>query len=333
MRRRRRLRTAIAASAVIALLVGTRLDAVTWGARIMRFQDPLVRSLDAPARLDQPVHILLVVSDSRQDIESLPGRFGSLPGKRADAIALLRVAEHRLDVLSIPRDLRVGSDVGDVSLAALLDQRGPAGLVREIRDLLAVPIHHYLELDFRGVAQVVNQLGGVSLSVPHALRDDQSGLALQAGHQRLDGAEAVAYLRARTMRANIEGTWVPLRTGDLGRIERLQHLIALGVTASKQLPLADALSVALAAVDAAARDATFSNVEALRLARRALGDAAVCLASLPVRKQATVDERTSPFAPRHLGARYWLLPGEGQKAATAPFASRSALPETCGDSR
>jgi anionic cell wall polymer biosynthesis LytR-Cps2A-Psr (LCP) family protein len=62
----------------------------------------------------------------------------------------------------------------------------------------------------------VEEVGGVEVCTTRPLKDDYSGLDLPAGRHTLDGAAALAYVRAR----HVDGS------SDLGRMERQQRFLA-----------------------------------------------------------------------------------------------------------
>jgi LCP family protein required for cell wall assembly len=76
-------------------------------------------------------------------------------------------------------------------------QHGPACSVRAVEALSDVHVHHFVELDFDGFADMVDALGGVGVCLPEALRDDDAHLDLPAGKQRVDGTDALALARTR----------------------------------------------------------------------------------------------------------------------------------------
>jgi anionic cell wall polymer biosynthesis LytR-Cps2A-Psr (LCP) family protein len=56
---------------------------------------------------------------------------------------------------------------------------------------------HYMEIDFAGFQDLVDALGGVSITLEEPIRDSRSGLDLTAGTHRLDGAESLGLVRTR----------------------------------------------------------------------------------------------------------------------------------------
>ncbi|HEY2915599.1 MAG TPA: LCP family protein [Candidatus Limnocylindrales bacterium] len=77
-------------------------------------------------------------------------------------------------------------------------------LVHELSYLLGIPIHYYAAVDLDGFRQMIDAVGGVTVTVQRAI-DDPSysyldgthGFYLAAGVQVLDGRTALAYVRSR----------------------------------------------------------------------------------------------------------------------------------------
>lgn len=171
---------------------------------------------------------LVVGSDSRENLpDDLEGKFGDFGGERADVIMLMQVANDRVQLLSIPRDLRVdipGQGVGKVNAAYAFG--GPDLLVDTVSGATGVSINHYLEVDFGGFAGIVDSLGGVELDFPAPARDLKSGLLVEeAGTQVVDGATALAYARSRSYEELRDGEWRSVGGGDIERTGRQREVL------------------------------------------------------------------------------------------------------------
>lgn len=171
---------------------------------------------------------LVVGSDSRENLpEDLEGSFGDFGGERADVIILMQVAGDSLQLLSIPRDLRVeipGQGVNKVNAAFAFG--GPELLVDTVARETGIAINHYLEVDFGGFAGIVDALGGIELDFPYPARDAKSGLSVEeAGSQTVDGATALAYARSRMYEELRDGSWVAGSGGDIARTGRQREVL------------------------------------------------------------------------------------------------------------
>lgn len=143
-----------------------------------------------PTGWNGTVFALLIGSDER------PG----LDGRRADALHVvgLNPAAGRATILNIPRDTWVdipGRGQGRVNEAY---HYGGAPLqVETVRRLTGAPISYVLVTTFAGLESMVDALGGVNVQVPFHMNDRNSGAAFDAGMQRLNGRQALAFSRNR----------------------------------------------------------------------------------------------------------------------------------------
>jgi LCP family protein required for cell wall assembly len=191
-----------------------------------------------------PMNILLVGSNTRTGLD--PGeaaQFGSatdVPGARSDVTMILRLdpAHNTASLLSIPRDLFVplpphsqAGSVGKID-AALND--GPNNLITAITNDLGIPINHYIEINFDGFQRTIDAIGGISMDFPMPLRDTYSSLkVLQTGCIRLNGATALAVVRARHLQYFANGRWNDDPLSDLARIRRDHTFLRIFVNAAK----------------------------------------------------------------------------------------------------
>lgn len=195
--------------------------------RIDRIPEEELTSLQAPTGAVE--NFLVVGTDDR---ESLPddwdqGFYGEFAGRRADVIMIAHfVPGERIQLLSIPRDLKVsipGAGTNRINAAYVVG--GPDLLVQAVQNETGIPIHHYVEIDFGGFGRIVDSLGGVTVEVPYPARDDKSGLSIEAGTQRLDGEQAVAYARSRHYLEYRDDSWQSTRGGDIARTQRQQEIL------------------------------------------------------------------------------------------------------------
>jgi len=226
-RRRRRIRIALVGLAVLGAgaVLWAILSAVLLSNGIERIAGAELPSLD-PAGAG-PTNYLLVGTDSREDLPAELGNFfGDFAGERADVIMVVHVIDGRLQMLSLPRDLRV--DIpgrGTDRINAAYAYGGPDLLVATVKAATGLPIHHFLEVRFAEFARLVDALGGVAIDFPNAARDAKSGLAVEAGTDTLSGAQTVAYVRSRSYEELQDGTWVALEQGDIPRTARQQQVV------------------------------------------------------------------------------------------------------------
>lgn len=224
-------RTLVGVVVVVALLAAGGL---LWGYQQFRSIER-VELADVLAT-GEGTNYLIVGSDTRSGISADdpnasailgPGAQGGEP-ERSDTIMILRVDGDGSRMLSVPRDLLVTiSETGTTSRINSAFNGGPRRLIATLRDQLQLPIHHYLEVDFVAFRDLVDALGGITINFPHPASDHMSGLNVpEAGEVRLDGTQALAYVRSRYYTETIDGRQVTEPTGDIGRVVRQQQFLS-----------------------------------------------------------------------------------------------------------
>ena len=195
----------------------------------------------------QPYNVLLIGSDSRVgETAAEAQQFGNQTnagGQRSDTIKIIRVdpATGTASSLSIPRDTYVTVSgmpansqlAGDNKINAAFGA-GPDALIQTIESTFGIPISHYIVINFFGLQDAVNALGGISMDFPYPVRDrdcstgvcyNNSGLNIPtAGCQVLNGQQALALSRSRYYQYDDNGQWISDPSSDIGRIQR-QNLI------------------------------------------------------------------------------------------------------------
>lgn len=98
-------------------------------------------------------------------------------------------------------------------------------MVKTIRENLGIEVNHYVEVDFVGFIEMVDELGGIEMTFPYPARDAKSGLNVEAGNQTLDGEQALAFARSRKYEEYQNDSWVSVDASDLGRTHRQQEVV------------------------------------------------------------------------------------------------------------
>jgi LCP family protein required for cell wall assembly len=196
-----------------------------------------------------------------------------------DMILHLDPATGAVSLLSIPRDLFVPNAriIGANKIDAALYE-GPTQLVAAIEEDLAIPINHYVELNFDTFASVVDALGGVYMDFPVPIYDKESGLNIERpGCYLLNGVKALEVVRARHLQIqptpsnHQPSTWPQEGLSDLARIRRTHEF--LRVLAAKVAargigdPLTDQ-SIATAVLPDLTVDSGFGEQEMVGLAEK-----------------------------------------------------------------
>lgn len=180
----------------------------------------------------EPVNFLLVGSDTREGTADA----GVVGGKRSDTIMVLRVdpESDRLSLTSFPRDLIVDipatGRTGMINSAYSLPD-GEQALIDTINHNFAIPINHYVEVDFAGFQQLVDAIGGVPMFFSNAVRDRHSGLFIeQLGCVTLQGEQALQFTRSRYLDYMTPEGWERDPQSDPHRAERQQVFIRRAMT-------------------------------------------------------------------------------------------------------
>ena len=122
---------------------------------------------------------------------------------RADTIivASIDLKTKEIGLLSIPRDTRINIPGYGMNRINASHAFGGVELTAStLEDYLDVPIEYYVETDFYGFGGIIDAIGGVEINIKEPLQyvDNAGGLYidLPAGNQRLNGEEALQYVRS-----------------------------------------------------------------------------------------------------------------------------------------
>ena len=152
--------------------------------------------------LDQPFTILLMGVDSEN--EEIKG--SSFNG---DSLILITFNPKTLNatMLSIPRDTYTpitcfaGQKKNKITHAAWY---GESCMMSTIENMFDIDIDYYVKINFKGVVNIVNALGGIDVDVPYNFCEQNSNrefgiytVYVREGFQTLDGEQALALARNR----------------------------------------------------------------------------------------------------------------------------------------
>jgi LCP family protein required for cell wall assembly len=152
-----------------------------------------------------PQTILVLGSDKRYRDKAGPG------AARSDTMMLIRLDPDKkaTAVMSIPRDLKVQiPGYGTDKINAAYSIGGPKLAVRTVRQLLHIPIHHVVNVNFGGFSRAVKRLGCFYIDIDRRYFNDNNPPAgggtaryatidIQPGYQRLCGLDSLDYVRFR----------------------------------------------------------------------------------------------------------------------------------------
>lgn len=179
-----------------------------------------------------PLNIMVMGSDSREGTKLGQGQteYG-MTGNRSDTNLIVHLSADRKSaiVVSIPRDSMTKAprncqnkaDTVDNGVIRQWNQNftlgGPACTIKAFEGLTDIYIDHFVVIDFRGFQSMVDALGGVTVCTPVAINDKDSHLVLKAGKTRVNGRQALGYVRVRKTVGD---------GSDLGRIDRQQAFLS-----------------------------------------------------------------------------------------------------------
>ncbi|MBT2493312.1 LCP family protein [Streptomyces sp. ISL-96] len=194
--------------------------------------DPFKDMKNRPAAGDG-TNILLVGTDRRGKItpeEKRKYRLGGEPCHCTDTIMVVHLSadKERASIVSLPRDSyaevpeHTDHSTGKrhsahpAKINAAYAEGGPGLTVRTVEHMTKVKIDHYMEVDFTSFMKTVDVIGGVEICTVRPLKDNYTGLDLPVGTHRLNGGQALQYVRSR----HIDGA------ADFGRMQRQQRFLA-----------------------------------------------------------------------------------------------------------
>jgi LCP family protein required for cell wall assembly len=160
-----------------------------------------------------PLNILVIGSDTRSTAadcaiggDCADGGVGA----NADVEMVVHLSADRSNatVMSIPRDLETtlpactdtkdhtsfGGGTGMINSSL---QYGPGCTVAAVQQLTGIPIDHFAMVDFSGVVNMSDAIGGVDVCVSNNVYDPDSHLKLSKGTHTLKGLAALEFLRTR----------------------------------------------------------------------------------------------------------------------------------------
>ncbi len=154
---------------------------------------------DNVTNLSERVNVLIVGVDAKDPEDAKRARTDTM------MVATFNPEIARLDLVSIPRDTRTiirGRKTKDKINHA--HAYGGIDLsIKTVKDLLGVPIHYYVKIDYNALKKIVDDIGGVELYVPRNMKYSDPyatpplKIDLKKGQQVLDGDKAMQFVRYR----------------------------------------------------------------------------------------------------------------------------------------
>ncbi|MYW07157.1 LytR family transcriptional regulator [Streptomyces sp. SID2563] len=173
-------------------------------------------------------NILLIGSDSRAGDNRKYGRDDG-GSQRSDTTILLHLAANRKSAtaMSIPRDLMVNIPAchkADKTTTRAqfaqfnwaFEMGGTACTIRTVEKMTDIRIDHHMVIDFNGFKDMVDAVHGVEICLKEPVDDKDAHLKLGAGRHKLNGEQALGYVRARKSLGN---------GSDTDRMDRQQQFL------------------------------------------------------------------------------------------------------------
>jgi len=198
---------------------------------------------DRPEKADNgSENILVLGSDTRSGGNKKLGGGTDDGTARSDTAMIVHVykGHKKASVVSIPRDTLIDrpdctdTDGGEhpaadgVMFNSAYSTGGAACAVKTVESISGLRMDHYLEVDFSGFQNLIDDLGGVQVTTTEDIKDPDSHLDLTAGTHRLDGEQALGLVRTR--HGVGDGS-------DLGRIQLQQAFVKALVHQVKDIGL------------------------------------------------------------------------------------------------
>ncbi len=205
--------------------IGTDVKVLYNYSKEMKNQD----YIESSGSVENPFTILLMGVDSASDGLNANAAFNG------DTLMLITFNPHTLNatVFSIPRDTYVPIAClnGDSSKINSSAAYGTKCVINTVENLVDIKIDYYVKINFKGVVDLVNTLGGIDVTVPNGIKfceqdSNRSHAAnvlqcIESGPQHMDGEKALAFARHRKT----------LPAGDFQRVEH-QQLVVEGIANS-----------------------------------------------------------------------------------------------------
>ncbi|MFI9152669.1 LCP family protein [Streptomyces sp. NPDC053367] len=173
-------------------------------------------------------NLLLIGSDSRAgDGNRAYGRDSGTERSDTTILLHLSVGRHTATAVSLPRDLMVDvpgcrrpdgtrTEPMFAMFNYAFEAGGSACTIRTVEKLTGIRIDHHMVVDFSGFKKMVDAVDGVEICLTEPIRDKAAKLRLPAGRVKLNGEQALGYVRARKSLGN---------GSDTDRMDRQQRFL------------------------------------------------------------------------------------------------------------
>jgi LCP family protein required for cell wall assembly len=266
-----------------------------------------------PADMKGPINLLLIGSDTRQGQAAV---FGHDRSVLADVIILLHVSADRKNAvaLSFPRDLMVPwppcpstsggpgylpQSLGQIN--ATIANGGPGCTLLTVQKLTGLEIPYLAMINFGGVIEMSNAIGGVEVCLARDIKDEYTFLDLKKGKHVLQGMEALQFLRtrhgvgdgsdlSRISNQQVFMTSLVRKVRSAGVLTNPVELYALANAAARNMTLSSSLTNlnTMVSIASALKDIPLENITFLQVPSRGGLPAPYSGRVMPVYEQANI---------------------------------------------
>ena len=179
-------------------------------------------TIEGSGSVTEPFTILLMGVDSTSDKLNANAAFNG------DTLMLITFNPHTLNatVFSIPRDTFV--PIACIRSSSKINSSAAYGnkcIIDTVQNFTGIKIDYYVKVDFKGVVDMVDALGGIDITVPEKVdfceQNSKRSFApkdlqcIKSGYQHMDGEKALAFARHRKS----------YPTGDFQRVQMQQLVV------------------------------------------------------------------------------------------------------------
>lgn len=192
--------------------------------------------------VDSPFTMLLMGIDSTTD------GFKNSDSFNGDTLILLTFNPKTMNMtmLNIPRDSYVpiscfpNNEENKITHAAA---KGTSCVIETIENFLDVKIDYYVKINFTGLVELVDALGGIEVDVPYNLCEQNSKrqigdktIYIRKGVQTLNGEEALAFARNRKKNEEYcSKEWTSVYRDEFTRQENQQNILKAMINKAKNV--------------------------------------------------------------------------------------------------
>ena len=245
-----RVRTAIAMIVIALLVFAGSAFAATWNDIDTTVRSGSVKVVGQTKKDDtildpfngQPIELLVLGQDTREGDgnAAIGGTSAHLKNNhQADTTMVVQISADRswINLVSIPRDSIVDAPSCETTTGTIPARQGvmfnsifatgyakggdlasaASCTMTAVNALTGLNIQNFVVVDFQGLKNMIDAIGGVDICIPVDLQDKKTHLNLARGMQHLDGTTATQYARMR------HGTGTD--GSDIMRTTRQQYLI------------------------------------------------------------------------------------------------------------